>query len=268
MDYDIKLQHRKGSKIIATNTLSRCADWSTGIDQDNVDVVALPENLWIKLVDTELQDAVVEATRTDELAQEAILKVSDPSISPQHWTMESSGSDSSTRLLFYNGCLYIPDNPCSKTGLSAEKTSRLYIDNVFSRFGIPDKMISNRGPQFDSQFWKEFCNALQIRHVMSTAFHPQTNGGTEQVNREIQLYLSIFCINNPSSWASALKKAEFVYNNRPHADRSQSPFELWYGLSPKAIPEAFDYQDHPKAEDRLLLLNQWRNDALAAHEYT
>ncbi len=129
-------------------------------------------------------------------------------------------------------------------------------------------MISDHGPQFDSQFWKEFCDTLQIRHVMSTAFHPQTNGGTEQVNREIQTYLSIFCINNPSSWASALKKAEFVYNNRPHANQSQSPFELWYGLSPKAIPEAFNYQDHPKAEDRLLLLNQWRNDALAAHEYT
>jgi len=110
MDYDIKLQHRKGSKMIAADTLSRHADWFTGIDQENVDVVTLLENLWIKLMDTELQDAIVDAMRTDELAQEAILKVSDPLISPQHWTMESSGPDSSTRLLFYNGCLYIPDN--------------------------------------------------------------------------------------------------------------------------------------------------------------
>src|SRR6266511_220597 len=95
--------------------------------------------------------------------------------------------------------------PCSKTGLTAEETSRLYIDNIYSCFGLPDKMISDHGPQFDSQFWKEFCNALQIRHAMSTAFHPQTNGGTERVNREIQTYLSIFCINNPNSWAQALK---------------------------------------------------------------
>ncbi len=158
--------------------------------------------------------------------------------------------------------------PCSKTGLTAEETSRLYIDNVYSRFGLPDKMISDRGPQFDSQFWKELCNALQIHHAMSTAFHPQTNGGTERVNREIQTYLSIFCINNPNSWAQALKKAEFVYNNRPHADRSQSPFELWYGLAPKAIPEAFEYHDYPKTEERLQQLTQWCNDMLLTHEYT
>jgi len=61
---------------------------------------------------------------------------------------------------------------------------------------------------------------------MTTAFHPQTNTGTERVNREIQMYLSIFCINNLTSWALALKKAEFVYNNRPHADQTQSPFKL------------------------------------------
>ncbi len=42
---------------------------------------------------------------------------------------------------------------------------------------------------------------------------------------------------------ASLKEAEFVYNNRPHADRSQSPFRLWYGLAPKAIPEAFEYHD-------------------------
>ena len=139
--------------------------------------------------------------------------------------------------------------PCSKTGLTAEETSRLYIDNVYSRSGLPNKMISDRGPQFNSQFWQELCNALQIHHAISTAFHPQTNSGTERVNREIQTYLSIFCINNPNSWAQALKKAEFVYNNRPHADRSQFPFELWYSLAPKAIPEAFNYCDYPKTEE-------------------
>ncbi len=92
---------------------------------------------------------------------------------------ESDGFDSIMVVVDHGLSKGVILTPCSKTGLSAEKTSRLYIDNVFSRFGIPDKMISNRGPQFDSQFWKEFCDALQIRHVMSTAFHPQTNGGTE-----------------------------------------------------------------------------------------
>ena len=106
MDYDLKLQHKAGSKIIVADALSRRADWSKGIDQDHVDVVALPDALWIKLVDTELQDAVADVQKNDELAQEATRGLTDPLVSPFRWTIVPSGSDSSTCLLFYNRCLY------------------------------------------------------------------------------------------------------------------------------------------------------------------
>jgi transposase InsO family protein len=69
--------------------------------------------------------------------------------------------------------------PTTKLGLTAEKTAQLFIDNVYSRFGLPDNMMTDRGPQFDSQFFKELCSQLQIRSSMTTAFHPQANGGTE-----------------------------------------------------------------------------------------
>jgi hypothetical protein len=157
--------------------------------------------------------------------------------------------------------------PTQKLGLSADKTAQLFIDNVYSRFGLPDEITTDRGPQFNSEFFKSLCKSLGIRSKLTTAFHPQSNGGTERVNREIQLYLSIFCINNPSSWSQALKKAEFVHNNRPHADRSQSPFELMYGTAPKALPETF-YKESPTMEECLRLLSQWRKDALIAHDYS
>ena len=44
--------------MVVADTLSRQADWSTGLEHDNEDMVALPESLWVRLVDTELQDAV------------------------------------------------------------------------------------------------------------------------------------------------------------------------------------------------------------------
>ncbi len=108
--YDLKLQHKAGSKMIVADALSRCADWSKGIDQDKVDVVALPDTLWIKLVNMELQDAVADTQKNNELAQDALCGLADPSVFPSRWTIVLSGSDSSTHLLFYNGCLYIPDN--------------------------------------------------------------------------------------------------------------------------------------------------------------
>jgi transposase InsO family protein len=78
--------------------------------------------------------------------------------------------------------------------------------------------MMDRGPQFNSKFFQELCKALEIRSSMTTAFHPQANGGTEPVNQEIQHYLLVFCIKTPSLWSQALKKAEFAYKNRPHTD--------------------------------------------------
>jgi hypothetical protein len=157
--------------------------------------------------------------------------------------------------------------PTKKKGLDSEHTVQLFIDNVYSRFGLPQKIMTDRGTQFDAEFFKELCKQLDIKPSMTTAFHPQANGGTERVNREVQLYLSIFCINNPTTWSRALKKAEFVYNNRPHADRTQTPFELMYGQAPIAIPTAFGHTENPTVEARLAQLNQWRKDAIIAHEY-
>ena len=156
---------------------------------------------------------------------------------------------------------------CTKKGLNSERTAEIFINDVFSRFGLPDKLMTDRGTQFDADFFKEICRLLGIKTSMTTAFHPQANGGTERVNREVQLYLSIFCINNPTSWSKALKKAEFVYNNRPHADRTQTPFELMYGQAPLALPQAFEYSEHPTAKARIAQLDQWRRDAIIAHEH-
>ena len=72
MEYYLKLQHKKESKMVATDALSRRADWSIGLEHDNKDMVALPESLWIRLVDTELQDAIAAAQKEDNLVWDTI----------------------------------------------------------------------------------------------------------------------------------------------------------------------------------------------------
>src|ERR1700689_3737096 len=111
--------------------------------------------------------------------------------------------------------------------------------------------MTDRGVQFDSEFFSELCKQLGIKQSMTIAFHPQANGGTEHVNREIQFYLSVYCINNPKSWSQALKKAEFVYNNRPHADRSQS--NLCMVQPPRLC------QKHSVIRNTPLLVPEWHN---------
>jgi len=103
--------------------------------------------------------------------------------------------------------------PCTEKGLMTYETARLFIENVYKRFGLPDKVITDRGGQFDSSFFQELCKALEIKSALTTAFHPQSDGSTEWFNQEIELYLSIYCISNPQDWSNALPTLEFMHNN-------------------------------------------------------
>ena len=48
-------------------------------------------------------------------------------------------------------------SPCTKKGLNAERTADIFINNIFSRFGLPDKLMTDRGTQFEGEFFKELC---------------------------------------------------------------------------------------------------------------
>ena len=101
---------------------------------------------------------------------------------------------------------------------------------------------------------------------MSTAHHPQTDGATERANQEIKAYLSIFCCNNPDKWRSLLPTLEFAYNSKPHATQKESPLFLQMGYNPLAIPTAYPKTNVPDTQERLLLLQEARKEADAAHE--
>ena len=102
--------------------------------------------------------------------------------------------------------------PCSKT-ITAEGTAQLLLENLYKRFGLPDKIVSDRGPQFASKAFVELLKLLGIKSSLSTAYHPQMDGTTERVNQEIEAYLAIYCASHPEEWLTALHTLEFTHNN-------------------------------------------------------
>ena len=102
--------------------------------------------------------------------------------------------------------------PCSKT-LTAAQCAGLLLDNVYKRFGLMDKIISDRGPQFAAKSFIELLKLLKIKSALTTAYHPQSDGTTERVNQEIEAYISIFCMNNLEEWSNMLATLEFTHNN-------------------------------------------------------
>ena len=138
--------------------------------------------------------------------------------------------------------------------------------NLYKRFGLPDKIISDQGPQFASKAFLELLKLLGIKSALSTAYHPQTVRTTERVNQEIKAYLSIYCASHPEEWPRAQHTLEFTHNNRRHADRQHTPFALMFGESPIAIPLSFENTKYPSMEDKMKTLMQNWEEALAAHE--
>ena len=154
--------------------------------------------------------------------------------------------------------------PCSKT-IDAAGVAKLFLHHVFKCFGLHDSLISDRGPQFASAFARELAHLLQYNVELSTAYHPQMDRQTEQTNQEIEVYLHIFCANNPQKWTDFLPTAEFHYNSVPHSSTKVSPFSLLHGYEPRVYPP-LGKTFLPALENCLATLKAAWKEALAAHK--
>ena len=114
-------------------------------------------------------------------------------------------------------------------GTSVEGLVRLFRDNVWKLHGLPESVVSDREPQFAAELTKELNRMLGIKTKVLTAFHPQTDGQTEQMNQELEQYLRFFVDHRQKNWPEWLASAEFVVNNKTHTTTKVLPFMANYG---------------------------------------
>ena len=121
---------------------------------------------------------------------------------------------------------------------NAHDTAQLLFENVFRLHGLPRSIISDRDSRLTSDFWRDLCNALGIRHHPSTAYHPQTNGLAERVNQTMKQLLRIAHFQG-SAWIDVLAHAEMAMNNAPILGTDFSAFYLNYGFHPCVEADLF-----------------------------
>lgn len=148
--------------------------------------------------------------------------------------------------------------PCYKT-TTAEDMARMFIAHVYRYHGPPESSVSDRGPQFISQFWKEFCRILGIRLKLSTAYHPQTDGQTEIMNQYLDQRLRPFVNHYQDNWSDLLPMMDYAQLTLPHSSIGMSPFELLYGRLPRT---SFDW-NIPKASSPQERLSQSKAQEVA-----
>ena len=103
------------------------------------------------------------------------------------------------------------------------KVAALFAQNVFKLHGMPTSIISNRDPVFTANFWAELFKFQEVKLAMSSAYHPQTDGQTEMVNKCIEQYLRSFCTDRPTEWSNWLYLAEYSFNTNYHSATKVTP---------------------------------------------
>ncbi|KJE96809.1 hypothetical protein CAOG_009037 [Capsaspora owczarzaki ATCC 30864] len=102
--------------------------------------------------------------------------------------------------------------PCT-TRINALGTADLLIRRVFLYHGLPDDIVSDRGSVFVSHLWNHLFTSLNTKINLSTAYHPQSDGQTEAINRILEQYLRCFISAGQDNWSDLLHLAEFAYNS-------------------------------------------------------
>jgi hypothetical protein len=139
------------------------------------------------------------------------------------------------------------------TSATAPEVAKLFFSVIFKNYGLPRVIVSDRDAKFTSHFWQALFKQLGTKTAMSTAFHPQTDGQTERLNRTLEEMLRAYVTYKQDQWDEYLPAAEFAYNNSKQASTGFTPFELDCGQHPNTpitmtqpshVPAANDFIDH------------------------
>lgn len=100
-----------------------------------------------------------------------------------------------------------------RTDISAEGVADMFFDRVVSQHGLPESLVTDRDSKFTGAFWTQLCSRMGMQQCMSTAYHPQSDGQTERMNRVLEDYLRHYVSPTQKDWDTKLALAEFAVNN-------------------------------------------------------
>lgn len=120
--------------------------------------------------------------------------------------------------------------PCKdQTATTVAKALRTHW---FAHYGVPLRIHSDQGRNFESGLIRELCQLYGITKSRTTPYHPEGNGQTERFNRTLCAMIRSLPLSERLKWPDVIGHLVFLYNCTPHKVTRISPFRLLYGREP------------------------------------
>ena len=108
-----------------------------------------------------------------------------------------------------------------------------FYNNFIVNFGIPTRIHSDQGENFESNIIKQLCAFHNIKKSHTSIYHPQGNGITGRINRTLLGVMGTLENSQKDNWKNYLNSLVYAYNCTPHETTKISPFELMFGRKSK-----------------------------------
>ena len=124
---------------------------------------------------------------------------------------------------------------------TARTTAEALYNDFIVHFGIPNRIHSDHGANFESRTISELCKLIGIKKSHTTPYHQEGNAGPERFNRTLLNMLGTLEADQKSDWRKYINSLVYYYNCTPSETTKHSPYELLFGRKPKLpIDSAFE----------------------------
>ena len=113
--------------------------------------------------------------------------------------------------------------------ITADQVGRFFFEEIVCRYGTPKVVVTDQGPRFKAELFREIVKLVNTTPVTTTAYNPKSNGQVERINQTLSQSLSMYVAQRQTDWDTFIPGFLFAYNTSLHPSIKETPFFMIFG---------------------------------------